>query len=329
MSALVSASMLGVEFGVNQKIFIESTTTVFSRQILNAMETELIRTFLEVKECRHFGKAAENLYLTQAAVSSRIRQLEQYFGTSLFHRNRNNIQLTEAGSRLIRHAEEMLQALQAAKDDINGASTHNIKVSIAATPNTWDAFAHDAVTRIYAAQPQWQLQTEILSREQMTRKLLERTLDIGVLFDPPKVEELRVEQLQTMVLEPVTTFTDSSEEAPLGMRYIHVDWGSSFGQWHAKKYRDLPPPAITTSTGRIALDLLLQSGGSAYLPSVMTQSLIQAGQLKRIETLPVFSRELFIAYHRNNENEVRIQEIKQLLCADNPLPTVMVVPQGE
>ncbi|MCF6457796.1 LysR family transcriptional regulator [Pseudoalteromonas sp. MMG024] len=39
---------------------------------------------MEVKNCRHFGKAAENLYLTQAAVSSRIRQLEQYFGVELF-----------------------------------------------------------------------------------------------------------------------------------------------------------------------------------------------------------------------------------------------------
>ncbi|WP_082880488.1 MULTISPECIES: LysR family transcriptional regulator [unclassified Oleiphilus] len=39
------------------------------------MDIELLRTFLEVKNTRHFGKAAENLYLTQAAVSARIKQL--------------------------------------------------------------------------------------------------------------------------------------------------------------------------------------------------------------------------------------------------------------
>lgn len=43
------------------------------------MDTVLIKTFLELNQCRHFSKAAESLYLTQATVSSPIRQLEQYF----------------------------------------------------------------------------------------------------------------------------------------------------------------------------------------------------------------------------------------------------------
>ena len=41
------------------------------------MDTELLKTFLEVQKTRHFGNAADNLYLTQSAVSFRIRQLEQ------------------------------------------------------------------------------------------------------------------------------------------------------------------------------------------------------------------------------------------------------------
>ncbi len=40
------------------------------------MDTELLKTFLEVSRTRHFGRAAESLYLTQSAVSFRIRQLE-------------------------------------------------------------------------------------------------------------------------------------------------------------------------------------------------------------------------------------------------------------
>ncbi len=51
------------------------------------MDTELLRTFIEVSKTRHFGRAAENLYLTQSAVSFRIRQLEQQLGVSLFARS--------------------------------------------------------------------------------------------------------------------------------------------------------------------------------------------------------------------------------------------------
>ncbi|SUC17946.1 transcriptional regulator HdfR [Proteus mirabilis] len=44
------------------------------------MDTELLKTFLEVSKTRHFGRAAESLYLTQSAVSFRIRQLETQLG---------------------------------------------------------------------------------------------------------------------------------------------------------------------------------------------------------------------------------------------------------
>lgn len=60
------------------------------------MDTELLKTFLEVSRTRHFGRAAEALYLTQSAVSFRIRQLENQLGVNLFTRHRNNIRLTSS-----------------------------------------------------------------------------------------------------------------------------------------------------------------------------------------------------------------------------------------
>ena len=53
-----------------------------------------LRTYLEVYRTRYFSKAAGNLFVTQSAVSARIRQLEDKLGVRLFTRNRNNIQPT-------------------------------------------------------------------------------------------------------------------------------------------------------------------------------------------------------------------------------------------
>ena len=50
------------------------------------MDTELLKTFLEVSRTRHFGRAAEALYLTQSAVSFRIRQLENQLGVKVIDR---------------------------------------------------------------------------------------------------------------------------------------------------------------------------------------------------------------------------------------------------
>ena len=53
------------------------------------MDTELLKTFLEVSRTRHFGRAAESLYLTQSAVSFRIRQLENQLGVKTTALRRN------------------------------------------------------------------------------------------------------------------------------------------------------------------------------------------------------------------------------------------------
>lgn len=289
------------------------------------MDIELIKTFLEVKDCRHFGKAAENLYLTQAAISTRIRQLERYFGVTLFQRSRNNIQLTSAGERLVPHAENMLNILRMAKQDVALASEQIAQISIAGTPNTWDVYIHDAISKIYIDQPHISLVAEILSREQLTRQLLERSLDVAILFDPPKVEELKIEPLHMFKLIPVTTFQNKVSEAADVKRYIMIDWGTSFINWHAKEVKGISIPAIRTSTARIALDLMLQCGGSAYLPDMLANPYIEQGTLFPIGALPSFERELFSAFHKENENEERIIEIKNLLRKDEPeAPAIMI-----
>lgn len=79
------------------------------------MDTELLKTFLEVSRTRHFGRAAESLYLTQSAVSFRIRQLENQLGVNLFTRHRNNIRLTAAGEKLLPYAETLMSTWQAAR----------------------------------------------------------------------------------------------------------------------------------------------------------------------------------------------------------------------
>jgi DNA-binding transcriptional LysR family regulator len=291
------------------------------------MDIELIKTFLEVKDCRHFGKAADNLYLTQAAVSTRIRQLERYFGVSLFQRSRNNIQLTIAGERLVPHAQSLLNTLRMAKQEVALASEQVTQISIAGTPNTWDIYIHDAISKIYTEQPHISLIAEISSREQLTRQLLERTLDVAILFDPPKVEELKIEPLHMLKLIPVTTFQNNITTPSDVKRYIMIDWGTSFINWHAKEVKGISIPAIRTSTARIALDLMLQCGGSAYLPDMLAKPFIEKGTLFNMSALPSFDRELFSAFHKDNENEERIISIKKLLKTNEPEAPVIMIPR--
>ena len=60
------------------------------------MNTDELRLFLVLMSERSVSRAAEELHLTQSAVSRQIRQLEEQIGTALFHRVRQRVVLTDA-----------------------------------------------------------------------------------------------------------------------------------------------------------------------------------------------------------------------------------------
>ncbi len=104
----------------------------------SALDIELLKTFLEVRKTRHFGKAADNLYLTQAAVSARIRQLEDMLGVRLFVRSRNNIQLTSEGERLVSHAQTVLLAWSRARQDLALDTGQSSQIHIGVRSGLWN-----------------------------------------------------------------------------------------------------------------------------------------------------------------------------------------------
>ncbi|CCQ10179.1 Transcriptional regulator, LysR family [Pseudoalteromonas luteoviolacea B = ATCC 29581] len=277
------------------------------------MDIDLLKTFVEVVRTRHFGRAAENLYITQSAVSFRIRQLEQSLGVNLFVRQRNNIQLTAPGERLLPHAKLILTGMQRAKVDVALANNMHKQLSLAGTPNIWDAFLQFGINHIVSAMPDVSLMAEVKAQQESTRLLLERTIDLAVLFDPPKVDELVVHPITDLAIIPVSTFPGLSKEEFFERHYVYVDWGTAFSLWHAKQFTGSTPPFFRTSTGRIAMDLILQCGGNVFMPEKLAKEYILSGQLHRVEDVSMTSREVFVAYHRDNDQKDHIEKMVALL----------------
>ena len=68
-----------------------------------------MHTFLTVAGHLHFGKAAEELYVSQTAVSASIAKLEMQVGLPLFHRLGPQVQLTEAGTLFRREGQVLME----------------------------------------------------------------------------------------------------------------------------------------------------------------------------------------------------------------------------
>lgn len=276
------------------------------------MDTDLLKTFIEVCNTRHFGKAAENLYVTQAAVSSRIRQLESRLGVELFSRLRNNLKLTAAGERLLPHAEAVLTTWQRAFQEVAIHQQQSIQLALGGSPNVWDLMLQNSLYELKISKPELAIRAEVLSHSIVARQLLERSLDLALVFDAPKVEELKTIKILQMPLELVATQDNVSIDALQELGYIMLDWGTLFSIQHAKTCHHLPTPSLHTNLARVALDFMLQAGGATFLPASLAQPYIEQGTLFKVANAPEMNRDVFACYHQDNDKKDLIEDVINL-----------------
>ncbi|GGB13400.1 LysR family transcriptional regulator [Agarivorans gilvus] len=292
------------------------------------MDVKVFRTFLEVAKVKHFGRAAENLYITQAAVSARIKQLESFFDTQLFIRDRNAIKLTSSGERLIAYAENMVRTLEQSKAELLLTKAHSIQLALAGTPNVWDAYLQHCLGVVVDAFSGYAFSAETLSRGQMHRALLERTLDIAVGLDPLKSDELNCIKVADLELVLVSTEPTLQQQA-MQQGYVYVDWGTRFASEHAARHSKMPPPFLRTSTGRIALDFILQKGGASYLPASMVEGFIDTQQLYVVEDAEPWFRPVYLSYRKDAASLEQITQVKRLLDKTEPAMPFLLQQAGE
>lgn len=87
------------------------------------MDTKNLKTFLAVAQSKSFSQAAEQVHLTQPAVSKRINQLEEELGVQLFDRINRKVSLTEAGEIFQLRARQLINELDQTLSDMQSLDT--------------------------------------------------------------------------------------------------------------------------------------------------------------------------------------------------------------
>lgn len=272
------------------------------------MDIRVLKTFITVAETKHFGRAAETLYITQAAVSARIKQLEEFYATQLIIRDKNNLRLTPSGEALLAHAHLMVSQMEQSKISISIASQQKASFNIAATPNVWDAFFSSRIHDVIEQFRNLTLGSEISVREAIQRKLDERTLDIGLLTDPIKDDDFVNELIGHFDLSLVGTRKSFSVNVD---DYILIDWGLTFQKEHALHHK--VTPSFKTSTAMIALEIIQSKGGFAYLPAELVNDQIECENLFHIKAPVQIKRPIFMVYRKNNSNMHLIEAFNHLM----------------
>ena len=99
------------------------------------MERSQLIYVVTVAECGSVTRAAEKLHLSQPSLSNQIIHLEQELGIALFARVRKRVHLTEAGEVFVRHAQRILNDMQALAERMEDyAANRSGRVRIGALP---------------------------------------------------------------------------------------------------------------------------------------------------------------------------------------------------
>lgn len=278
---------------------------------VNSLDSDLLRTFLEVYRTRHFGRASRTLFITQSAISTRIKQLEEQLKVTLFTRKRNDIQLTEAGKRFLPSAQALLKLWEEARKNVVCEDKAQPRLRIGAHSTLWETILPPWLATLRRECDSMTLLCETHHQEALFVGLLEGRLDVGFCLDPPKSKALLIREMVPFELimvsaKPVMT-AQKALFAP-GHPYILLEWDPLFLQEHAQWYPSHLPPFLHTDQARMAHEWLLNAGGSGYLARNQIEAELVANRLFLVEDAMVGKRMVYGVYVQAGQNRLLVEE---------------------
>jgi DNA-binding transcriptional LysR family regulator len=265
------------------------------------MDVEQAKTFLTIAAHGSFLEAAKRLYVTQSTVSARIKNLEDELGVRLFVRNRAGASLTPSGKRFLQHAKTLLLTVEQARHDVGLPGRYRATLRVGGRIALWEEFLPAWVGWMRQAAPDISIRSEIGFEEDLMRRLIEGTLDVGLMYTPSHAPGLIVEHLFDETLVMVSSHPDTRWP---GEDYIYVEWGPGFYAKHRESFPDLETPAQVVNIGWLGIQLIMANGGSCFLPIRMARPFLQDGRLYRVAYAPEFSHPAYMVFQREADGDV-------------------------
>ncbi|MFJ7938634.1 selenium metabolism-associated LysR family transcriptional regulator [Peribacillus sp. NPDC096622] len=141
-----------------------------------------LKVFVTVIEQKNFSRAGNLLNLSQPGVSLHIRNLENELGTKLIYRSPKQVQITEPGKILYRHAKQMLNHYETAKREIN--EFNNVvsgTMKIGASFTIGEYYLPKVLAEFAAQYPMVDIQIIISNSNDVIQGIRSNKLDIGLI----------------------------------------------------------------------------------------------------------------------------------------------------
>lgn len=145
-----------------------------------------LKIFETVARRLSFSRAAEELYLTQPAVSTQVKQLEEHAGLPLFEQLGKKIYLTPAGNEMLHYSRAILEQFREADDAmarLKGIAGGTLNVAVI---SAGDYFFPRLLAAFTQRNTDVRLNLAVHNREELLRQLSDNLTDLAVMVRPPR-----------------------------------------------------------------------------------------------------------------------------------------------
>ena len=235
------------------------------------MNDEVLETYLNIVKTHSLTKTAENMFISQSAVSNRLISLEKELNVKLIERSpgQKGILLTQKGEEFVEFAKRHQELNRQIQDWSRGDVTEVLRVaSVISLTDYVKGFYRELLGK---GKLSITLATHWTDR--IISMLENRETDIGItprVFYSKAVEAVPIfqESLYLVSSRSVSSYPDFIDAKTLKRAHeIYFDWGTNFVEWHESQMNPLELPLMITDTTELLPELLRIPDSFCIIPA--------------------------------------------------------------
>ena len=288
-----------------------------------------LKVFESVARHLSFSRAAEELHLTQPAVSMQVKQLEEQAGLPLTEMVGKKVYLTEAGEEVARQARRIAQQLREANealDALKGVRSGRLAIGVISTAKY---FAPHLLAEFRRRKPGVELDLRVHNRETIVRLLAENEIDLAIMGQPPQdfatIAEGFADHPLVIVAAPDHPLAEKKKIAPALLNdetFLIREPGSGTRATMERFFADvgIAPPHRMEMVGNETIKQAVMAGLGLAFISAHTVSL--ECEVGRLVKLPVAGtpivRRWFVVHRAEKELLPMAETFRTFLLAEAP-----------
>ena len=260
------------------------------------IEFNQLEQLICIAKNKTISKAAQELLISQPALSRSMQRLESDLGVELFDHYKNKIELNKNGELVVKHAQKIIKSIQTMVDDVQefDRSFHTISIATCSPAPMWDI--EPLIKELY---PQISIQTAVINKKDLLTKLKEKEyhlvitpkyIDDSQCFCIPYIEENLL--LSLPLNHPLASKKEIKFHDLDGQTMLLY---SNIGFWHDLHMQKTPKTKYLLQEERLTFNEIVKA---STLPSYTSNlSIKREGKMSDRVILPINEEEAHVTYY--------------------------------